>query len=299
MLRAAGPRAAHRHRARRRRVPAGSAHQRHRAPRARSTAATPRCSTARATSRRTCGSCAPTRTPFCSKARRTPGAVLLRHLSMYKIGREVEVADRSSEHALISADRAPLARARRRGGARASSTRTLSSSSEAPARGPLATDAGVDLLAAPATRMRSSPRCWSGGCGAGRPRRRGDPPGRVGPPALRPRARARDDAGRGGHRRAGRGLREGLLHRPGAGRAAALPRPAEPGAPRACASRLRRRRRDREQRRPRARHRSGPPSSPPPSGRSRSPCSAAKASRATPSRSQVAAAAEIVELPFR
>ncbi|MBA2546659.1 MAG: folate-binding protein YgfZ [Solirubrobacterales bacterium] len=31
-----------------------------------------------------------------------PGAVLLKHLSMYKIGREVEVADRSAEHALVS-----------------------------------------------------------------------------------------------------------------------------------------------------------------------------------------------------
>lgn len=39
---------------------------------------------------------------FLLEAEAAPGEKLLRHLSMYKIGREVEVADRSDRHALLS-----------------------------------------------------------------------------------------------------------------------------------------------------------------------------------------------------
>ena len=58
---------------------------------------------------------------------------------------------------------------------------------------------------------------------------RRDRPGRGGPAALRPRDRRRTMPAEAGDRRARGRLREGLLHRPGAGRAAPLPRASRTG----------------------------------------------------------------------
>ena len=62
----------------------------------------------------------------------------------------------------------------------------------------------------------------------------------AGTPRLGPRDRRPGAARRGGARRAGGQLHEGLLPRPGAGRAAPLPRPRQPRAARARARRRRR-----------------------------------------------------------
>ena len=152
-----------------------------------------------------------------------PGAadVVVRHLSTYKVGRQVEIAQPGSEVAILSL------------------------------LGPAASAAGRDRPACPRAR---SPRArgWRGPLprrrhrprhrphlpgqrgggrrrGAGRCRRRPglraggrDPARRVGTPPLRARDDRRHDPAGGGHRRTRRQLHEGLLHRPGDGRPPAL-----------------------------------------------------------------------------
>ena len=82
---------------------------------------------------------------------RRPAPGSCKHLSTYKIGREVEVADRSAAPRARLADRPALARARRRRGARRPSTSTRDRRRSA---GPrclaVATDLGIDLLTSPA-----------------------------------------------------------------------------------------------------------------------------------------------------
>jgi tRNA-modifying protein YgfZ len=85
---------------------------------------------------------------FLLESEAEPGAVLLRHLSMYKIGREVEVSDRSSDHALISLF-GP--RSRELAGAESLGVEHRHAELQLGGAGAraLATDAGVDLLTAP------------------------------------------------------------------------------------------------------------------------------------------------------
>ena len=163
----------------------------------------------------------------------------------------------------------------------------------------VATDLGVDLLRRPpATPRPRSTRCIARGA---------EPVGeeaaeivRVesGRPALRARDDDGDDPAGGGHQRARGQLHQGLLHRPGDGRAAALQGQAEPPPARPAPRR----------RRPppaipcgsasASWARSAPPSSPPPAARSRSRSCAARPSPATTVEVGDGDAAEVVELPF-
>ena len=154
----------------------------------------------------------------------------VRELTMYKIGRQVEIADARR------ADGAVGDRPARVGGARARRDRRR-------ARRPLPSTRGC---AAPTTRSWSPPTpastCWSR-----RPRpaaltqaltAAGAEPVSAeaaelvriehGPPALRRRHERREPARRGRHRRARRELHEGLLRRSGAGRAHVPQGPSQP-----------------------------------------------------------------------
>ena len=190
-----------------------------------------------------------------------------RHLETYKIGREVEIEDVTEERAILSligprsaelAGAPPLPE---------HASATLDARRDRRAS-PSARAHGIDLIAAadgraparrPARRRRR------------RGRRRGgrDPPDRGRHAPLRRRDGRRHDAGRGGHRRGRRQLREGLLHRPGDGRPPPLPGQAKPPPARAAPQRPGARRRAPCARREGGRQRSAAAASPPPSARSR------------------------------
>ena len=159
-----------------------------------------------------------------------PAPAVLKHLRTYSIGRDVEVEDVSDRWAITSLI-----------GPRARELAGFEGLAPEHAQGfrdwdgievlAVATDVGLDLVtrADAAARLARTAR--------GRRRRGGertssrDHPRRVGQAAVRTRHGPRVDARRGRHHRASRELREGLLHRPGTGGAAALPRQAEPDAP--------------------------------------------------------------------
>ena len=217
---------------------------------------------------------------------------------MYKIGREVEVADRSAEHAIVSligpasAPLTGIGPARRRGraprgrGRRRHLPGRRHRRRHRPARARRATprrwhaaleDAGVAAVseaAAEIVRVES-----------GRPRfgremgNRDDPPG-------------------GGDQRPRRELYQGLLHRPGDRRPPALQGQAQPPPARACARTARRRRRPDRRRRARGRHRRHlRPLPRPRADRAGDPAARGRARRHR-SRSATACSAEVVELPF-
>ena len=87
-----------------------------------------------------------------------PGAGLLKHLSMYKIGREVEVADRSADHALVSLI-GP--RSRELAGAEVLGDEHEHARVEVGGASCLAvaTDLGIDLLTSPADAPAVRARC--------------------------------------------------------------------------------------------------------------------------------------------
>ena len=163
------------------------------------------------------------------------GHAVLRHMvETYSLGRDVQFEDVTAEHAILSLI-GPAARTRsptpppppgehalRRGRARASTC---------------APHLGVDVLSARPSRADGcAPRSDVEEVSeeAGRV-----PAHRVGPAAARPRHGRRHDPAGGGHQRARRELREGLLRRPGDRRAPALQGQAEPPPARPAAVRAR------------------------------------------------------------
>ena len=193
-------------RPRRRRVPAGPAHQRRRGARRRARAATRPCSTARATCRPTCGSCDSSTDEFWLDTEPAPAERLAAPPDTYRVGREVEIADDRADGAILSRDRA--GRRASSPASRASRPSTPSASCERRRRrgaAPSPPTSGVDLICRPADGA-SALRAALAGAGArgGQRGRRRDPPGRVRASALRPRDERRDDARRGRDRRARR-----------------------------------------------------------------------------------------------
>ena len=91
-----------RQRPRRRRVPAGAAHQRHRGARAPARAVTRRSSTARATCSPTCASSGSRTATVWLDLEPDPTPTVLSHLRTYSIGREVEIEDVGEEWAILS-----------------------------------------------------------------------------------------------------------------------------------------------------------------------------------------------------
>ena len=273
---------------RRRRLPAGPADQRRRGARARGRAATRRCSTARAGCRATCASCASRRSGSGSTPRPRRSAAVLRHLGMYKIGREVEVADRSDEARDRLGDRPRLGLAHRDPTARRPRARTVRSSSAASPAAPSRPTSGSTWSA-----RRPTPRAVTGALEAAGVVGVSEEAAEIvrvesGRPRFGCEMGTADDPPGGGHQRACRQLHQGLLHRPGDGRPAALQGQAEPPSAWPAPGRDGRRRRSDRRRRARGRGPSGPSPSPPRSARSRWRSCGARPSPATRSRSATA-----------
>ena len=213
------------------------------------------------------------------------GDAVLRHLSMYKIGRDVDDrrGHRRPDGDLGDRPGRGRGRARRAGRPRARPPRLRPSAASSASRS--RTDLGVDLIAPRAERVEVLAALADAGAEPVGEEAAEIVAGRGRPPALRARDDDRDDPPGGGDQRARRELHQGLLHRPGDGRPPALQGQAEPPPARPAA---------RARRSPPAipcawasasSGRSGPPSSPPPAARSRSRSCAARPSRAP--RSQV------------
>ena len=193
-------------------------------------------------------------------------AAARRHLEMYKIGREVEVADAGAERAILSL----IGPARSRSPA---PPPLPENACEAATVGgveciAVGTAAGIDLIAPAADAGRLRDALLAAGAVEVAPEAAEILRIEAGAAALRSRDGDRDDARRGRHRR-GRGqLHQGLLHRPGDGRPPPLQGPPEPppaGAAPERRGRARRRRCDWARRRSAG---SAAPPSPPPSDRS-------------------------------
>ena len=168
---------------------------------------------------------------------------VLRDLRMYKIGRQVEIADRTGERAMLSLI-GPASRELAADALGGTCCCPISPSTRSPRRARPRRDAaagrdrpGVDLLgrardASTRRRACSWPRAPS------RSARR--PPRSLRIEAAAPRLgidmTRGEPARRGGHRRAGGELHQGLLRRPGAGRPHVSPRPPEPASARAAAA---------------------------------------------------------------
>ena len=236
-----GARRADRPGSRRRRVPAGPAHQRHRGDRARAgllrraarSQGTPPVGHAGPASRER-------RALARSRARPRPGRPQApAHLQHRPRRRGRGRSERWAITSLIGPRAAELAGFEGLGPEHAQRSREWDGTEVLA----VATDVGLDLI--DERRSGGEP----GGAAAGGGRRRGeragrrDHPGRVGPAAVRPRHGLRVDARGGRDHRAGRRLREGLLHRPGAGGPAALSGQAEPDPARPAPERPRRARR--------------------------------------------------------
>ena len=218
------------------RVSAGPGHQRRGGARPGRRVVTRRSSTPRAASSPTCA---------CSRSRpeelwldleEVARETALRELTMYKIGRRVEIDDGRRPHGAVRdrAARVGGARARRyrrrarrlppsTRGRTAPTTRSWPPPTRLRPAGRAGRSRGPDASA-----ERGGRRAGVGGRGRGRAHR-------ARPPALRRRHERREPPGRGRHRRAGRELHEGLLRRPGAGRAhvpqgTSQPPPAGPAA---------------------------------------------------------------------
>ena len=163
---------------------------------------------------------------------------VLRDLRMYKIGRQVEIADRTAERTILSligprvGRGRSAARRRRRGTASdrarvgARRGRRASSSPPTPASTCCST-AARRRRAARRCSPRAPNRCRRGAAEVLRIER--------GRPALRRRHERRRTCPARRHRRARGELHEGLLRRPGAGRAHAPQGPAQPPPARAAA----------------------------------------------------------------
>ena len=263
-----------------RRLPPGAADQRRSRRCRRATAATRRCSTARATCRATCGCCA--RSDGAAARHRGRRAVmpLLRHLTMYKVGREVTIDEVTEGRDGDLGDRPGRGRGRAR---RAGRARALPPCGDRRRRRvPRGHDGPRGRPDRPARRSArgARPRWTTAGAEPVRRGRRRDRAGRERPTALRTRDDDRNDPPGGGDQRARRELHQGLLHRPGDRRPPALQGQAEPPPARPAA---------RSGRSPPAipcgwasasSGRSARPSSPPLAGRSRSRSCAARPSRA-------------------
>ena len=168
-----------------------------------------------------------------------PDPAVLKHLRTYSIGRDVEIDDVGERWALYSVIGPRAGELSGFDDLRPEHAQRFRDWDDIEVLG-VATDLGVDLIvrreqtgaleellrgagipevsekAAEIVRIESGPSPLRGGHGAG------------------------VDARRGRHRRAGGGLREGLLHRPGAGGAAPLSRQAEPDPAGPAAERRRR-----------------------------------------------------------
>ena len=221
------------------------------------------------------------RTGFSIDTEALAGDAVVRHLSTYKIGRDVTIEEVTEQRAILSVigpaaseivlgrpARAARARAiaRRRSAVSTASSSPPTSASTCSSPRPKPAAVREALLAAGAEPVGE--------------RGRGDRAGGGRPAALRPRDDHRDDPSGGGHQRARGELHQGLLHRPGDGRPPALPGQAEPPASAACGSRRPRRPETRSGSGTRARPGRAPRSSPPPSVRSRSRSSVARPSPA-------------------
>ena len=206
---------------------------------------------------------------------------VLRHLSMYKVGREVEVEDASRDSRAPVGDR-PRRSARLTGAAAARSPRepTPRRSSDGVACRAIATDVGLDLLCDADAAEPLAAALAAAGVAEVSPEAAEIVRVESGPPALRARDDDGDDPAGGGHQRAGRLVHQGLLHRPGDRRPPPLQGQAEPPPARAALRAGARRRATRSARARRSWARSGPRSSPPPSARSRWRSCAARPSRA-------------------
>ena len=233
-------------RARRRRVPAGPAHQRHRGARARAGLLR---GAARPQGPPRLGHAGPSpreRRPLARPRARRRARRSCKHLRTYSIGREVQiddVTDRWTIVSLIGPRAAELTGFEGLGPEHAQRFRQWDGVDVLA----VATDLGIDLIAQGRATPRRSTRSLD--AAGRRARQRGgrrDRPGRVRQAAASALDMSSEhDAGRGRHRRARGRLREGLLHRPGAGGAPALQGQAEPDAARAAPERARRARRRR------------------------------------------------------
>ena len=216
---------------------------------------------------------------------------LFNMIRRFKLGPRRRAAQAHGRARAALADRAAVARRRRRRGPRPRRARPPRPAELGGAHGAAASPpTSASTCSATRPTRSASPRRWSrrARCAAGEDvaevRARRDRPA-----ALRRRPRRHRDPA-GGRAQRARGLvQEGLLRRPGDGRAAVLPRQAEPPSARPAARRRRGARRRAAARRARgrpARHRS---SSRRRTGRSRSRSCAARRRRATRSRSATAA----------
>ena len=190
------------------------------------------------------------RTPSAESCCSTPSASALQALfdmiRRFKVGYDVELHKRTLERGLLSLI-GPDARAHRRRRARCAaepSTRTRRVEIDGIAALVVVTDVGVDLVCDAERRRALARRAARPRRAAGRRGRRPRPARRARPAALRRRPRRHDDPAGGRPQRARGQLHEGLLRRPGDGRAPVLqgqaePPPARPAAVRAGADRHR------------------------------------------------------------
>ena len=221
---------------------------------------------------------------------------LFNMIRRYKLGRDVELHKRTLERGLLSLI-GPDARAVAGAGLPAPSTPTRAASSAARRCGWSRPTVGVDVLC-DAERHRRVAAALGRGAEVASEAAAEVRAGRERPAALRRRPRRRRDPAGGRPQRARGLLREGLLRRPGDGRAAVLPRQAEPPPARAAAVRAGRDRRRAAARRARGRPRRHGRRSPPPRpdrARARAPRGRARRRR---SRSATTASRDVVELPF-